>query len=121
MKGIKKLAVMAILAAVFTIGSVAPGFADAVGGRKFDNFSIRPFSNQSFTVCFVGGTFARVFIRGNGATDIDLYIYDEAGRCVAYDTENSDACFVQWVPSYTSCYTVKVINRGARDNNYEIF
>lgn len=111
---------MTMLALVFTISSVAPGFAGAVGGSRYQTYRLYAYRYSNFSVAFRGGEIARVYVSGDGSTDLDLYIYDQYGRCVAYDNDYGDECLVRWVPAYTAVYTIQVVNRGCYANDYEI-
>ncbi|HYP25962.1 MAG TPA: hypothetical protein VE262_04515 [Blastocatellia bacterium] len=120
MKTIKKITGMMILAAVFTLTSVTPGLAGAVGGRQYNTYRLYGNSYNNFGVTFRGGEIARVYVNGDGSTDLDLYIYDQYGRLIVYDNDYSDSCFVKWFPIYTGTFTIQVVNRGGYCNIYRI-
>ena len=63
---------------------------------------------------------AMVTVHGDGDTDLDLYVYDENGNCVASDTSLGDQCVVTWTPRWTGSFTIRVVNRGFLPNNYTI-
>jgi hypothetical protein len=58
------------------------------------------------------GHLAEVVVIGDGDTDLDLYVYDRAGRLVGYDDDPTDRCYVRFHPSTTGSYTIKVVNRS---------
>lgn len=120
MKTIKKIIAMTILAVVFTLSSVIPSFAGAVGGSRYNNYRLYANCYNTFGVAFHGGEIARVFVSGNGSTNLDLYVYDQYGRLIVYDNNYGDDCFVEWFPIYTTTYTIKIVNRGFYHNDYEI-
>ena len=115
-KGIAK--VITVLALV---GSVSlPVFAGAVGGARSGRYSVEARGNDSFTMNFYGGQLASVIVRGDGDTDLDVYVYDAAGNLIAKDDDYSDTCLVQWQPYWTGMFRIKVVNRGTVYNNYSI-
>lgn len=67
---------------------------------------------------FRGGETARVAIVGDGATDLDIYVYDMQGRLVARGTGPSDIEVVTWVPNQTQTYRIVIVNLGSTWNRY---
>lgn len=110
---------LAVLAAILTMTTIS-GFADAVGGPKQATFRLDANSYTTFNARFVGGRAARIALKGDGDTDLDLFIYDQNGRLVAQDNDNSDLCLVEWVPLWTGNFTIKVVNQGGVYNDFVI-
>lgn len=81
---------------------------------------VKAHSTDVYNVRFYGGETAVVVVSGDGDTDLDLYIYNSNGRLVASDTDYTDDCVCSWVPSYTSTYTIKIVNRGPVYNQYRM-
>jgi len=102
-----------LLAVMMAMASVIPSFADAVGGPKEDVKRIEARSYRDFTVSFIGGREARVALKGDGDTDLDLYVYDENGNLIASDEDNTDLCVARWQPRWTGAFRIRVVNRGA--------
>lgn len=100
--------------------SVAAARAGAVGGPKGSVTTVAPHGSDIYEVGFRAGEPAVVVVRGDGDTDLDLYIYDENGNLVASDTDDTDDCMVRWVPRWTGRFVIKVVNRGSVDNRYQI-
>ena len=71
-----------------------------------------------YQVVFVGERTAEVAVRGDGDTDLDLYVYDENGNQIVKDDDSTDRCFVRFTPRWTGKFTVRVVNRGSVYNNY---
>jgi hypothetical protein len=61
-----------------------------------------------------------VTVRGDGDTDLDLYIVNENGVRVAYDDDLSDHCVAVWMPPRTGRYFIRVVNLGDVYNRYRI-
>jgi hypothetical protein len=110
---------MAMVTVILTVTSI-PALADAYGGPKQGIYRLRANSFKTFTVSFVGGRAAVVMLKGDGDTDLDLYIYDENDNLVARDTDNSDYCIAEWLPRWTGEFTIKVVNHGRVYNDFAI-
>ena len=53
---------------------------------------------------------------GDGNTDVDIEVYDAAGRLVTKDDGFSDLGLVRWRPASTQEFTIRVKNLGSEDN-----
>lgn len=71
-------------------------------------------------VSFNGGEYAEVYAEGSGASNLDLYIYDENGNLICSDTDYSDIAYCGWTPKWTGGFTIKVINQGGASNRYAL-
>ena len=112
-----------ILGAVALAGGLAFGqmaTAGAVGGPKYRGTSVNAYDTDSYTISFHGGQTARVLLKGDGDTDVDLYIYDQNGHLVASDADGSDTCAVEFHPLWTGPFVIRVVNRGGVYNRYTI-
>jgi hypothetical protein len=110
-----------ILAAVAVVAVV--GGAVEAGARRGPQFDVkRAPANGSvtYTVDFVGGEPARINLRGDGDTDLDLYVYDENGNLVGSDVGPTDRATVAWSPRWTGPFTIRVVNLGNVYNEYRI-
>ena len=116
----KKFATMLILAVALTLKAIAPTYAGAIGGNRYGEYNIRPFSTHTFQIAFRGGEYARVIVEGDGSTDLDLYIYDQWGNPVDSDVDYTDYCVTQWYVRVAAVYTVKIVNREGYTNSYAI-
>jgi hypothetical protein len=102
--------------------AAAPAEAGHHGGPK-SSYSQLVYGNSSvrYNTTFVGGYLAEVTVIGCGNTNLDLYVYDEFGNLIAYDTFAGDVCYVSWVPRWTGHFTIVVTNRGAYANWFDIY
>jgi len=89
-----------------------------VGGARLYRRNAPAYTTVIYRISFRGGRIARVLVRGDHDTDLDLYVYDKYGHLVASTTGPFDTCFVQWVPTWTGPFTVHVRNRGGVYNRY---
>lgn len=92
----------------------------AVGGPKSGSAVVYGNCTDTYTIYFKSGIPAEVGVSGNGATDLDLYVYDESGNLIVADDDYSDDCYVCWTPRWTGKFIVKVVNRGYYNNYYSI-
>lgn len=92
----------------------------AVGGPKLANGVVYGNCYVTYDVQFYGGQLAEVALSGNGATDLDLYVYDENGNLIISDTDYTDNCYVRFSPRWTGWFRLKIVNRGAYANYYTI-
>jgi hypothetical protein len=74
---------------------------------------------DQYRVTFRGGEAARVFVSGDGDSDLDLYVYDDNGNMVCRDVDSSDDMICAWTPRWTGNFTIRVRNLGMA-NQYVI-
>ena len=75
---------------------------------------------EYYTVNFIEGQLAEIVVRGDGDTDLDLYVFDSNDHLVAQDADYTDRCYVSWVPVWTGRFTIKIVNRGPVPNHYRL-
>lgn len=110
-----------LVAGVMTVAPLAHTAEAAVYGGPtcmVDNLFGNHYSN--YTVNFIGGQLAEVLVSGEGWADLDVYVYDQWGNLVAYDTDYSDQCYTSFVPQFTGEFTIQVVNRGNYSNPFTI-
>jgi hypothetical protein len=90
----------------------------AAGGPKIARTQVLPRDTDSFNVTFNGGELARVTVRGDGDTDLDLYIYDENGNLIAKDDDTLDVCLVSFTPRWSGSFRIVIRNLGTVYNEY---
>ncbi len=73
-----------------------------------------------YTVDFARGTFARVVVRGDGSSDLDLLVLAPDGTRVAIDADSTDFCIGQFWAPRTGTYTIVVQNAGDRANLFTL-
>jgi hypothetical protein len=75
-------------------------------------------TRREHVVEFRGGEPAVVYVSGDGDSDLDLFIYDEAGQLVASATGPRDECVVRWQPERQGRFRIEVRNLGSASNWY---
>ena len=61
-------------------------------------------------------TDAEFAVIGDGNTDVDIEVFDAAGKLVTKDNGYTDLGLVRWRPASTQEYTIRVKNLGSEDN-----
>ena len=82
------------------------------------DFRLNASSYQIHTV-FLNRGYANILLKGDGDTDLDLYVYDDTGLIA----KSECTCDYEKIPItiYRSGYfTIKVLNRGNVYNNYSL-
>jgi hypothetical protein len=100
------------------VPALAPAQSTAPGASQIE--VVRPFATDEYRIVVPAGQFTRLTVRGQSCTDLDLYVYDENGRLIVSDTDCTSLCIVSWTPRWTGPFFIRVVNRGARSNIYEI-
>lgn len=91
----------------------------AVDGPGTLRTVVRSRAVDNFRVTFRGGEPIRVYARGDGDSDLDLFVYDENGSRVCADTDPGDEMLCAFTPSWTGPFTIRVRNLGVA-NEYVI-
>jgi len=92
-----------------------------VGGPRSGTDIVYGRNSISYQLGFVAGQRAEVIVSGNGASDLDLYVYDSNGNLIAYDEGYTDDAFASWVPAWTGSFTIVVKNCGNVANRFVIY
>lgn len=95
-----------------------------VSGPKVHSRAIGPRIRVRYygrTTTYRGGRRATVSLAGNGATNLDLYVYDENGNLICKSTRGWDRESCAWSPRWTGPFKIYVVNRGYRTNFYKIW
>lgn len=111
----------ALLSAIADIEKTNQATRGRVGGPGESYNLIRGNSTDYFEISFIEGELAELAVRGDGDTDLDLFIYDSNGNLIKFDDDYTDRCYVCWVPRWTGRYTVKVVNLGPVSNYYRLW
>lgn len=80
---------------VYNIGSLAKGAGDTYP-----------------PITFRGGEYAEVYVEAKDATNLNLTVYDAAGRLVCSDTDISHIAYCGWTPAEAGDFTLKIENKG---------
>lgn len=89
-----------------------------VGGPGKIVEQVKAKSNDIYYIKFWGGQLAEILVSGDGDTDLDLYVFDENGNLIAKDDDNTDDCYVRFIPKWTGSFKVVVKNLGNVYNRY---
>lgn len=106
-----------LMATVLILTTSVPSSAQNIYWRQD---LVRGNSTNVYHWTFVGHEWEVLFVSGDGSGDLDLYVYDENGKLVAKDDDNSDDCLVRFMPRWTGSFTIKVVNRDRYANKYTI-
>jgi hypothetical protein len=93
----------------------------AVGGPKWAVDVIPNGGTHTYDISFRAGEYSEVAISGNGASDLDLYIYDGYGNLVIGDEGYSDQSTLWFVASRTGVFRIVIKNWGPRANRYGLY
>ncbi|MFQ5845697.1 MAG: hypothetical protein ACE5JG_11995 [Planctomycetota bacterium] len=115
-----RIPVLATLLGVMALAA-GPAAADALPRYQTARHVVSGYGSHRFTVTFPGGRAARVYVRGDRSSDLDLYVYDENGNLIGKDLGFTDSCVVRWTPRWTGPFVVVVKNRGRRANLYRVW
>lgn len=89
----------------------------SVTGAGSWNVRLSARTKRTIRESFYGGELAEVTVRGDGDTDVDLYIYDEAGREICRSAGLTDRESCRWTPARTAQFQIVVGNFGNVYNN----
>ena len=94
------------------------GIRGSVRGARQLYGRVAPAAKREHMVEFKAGEPAVVYVSGEGDSDLDVFIYDAAGRVVTSATGPRDECVVRWIPDRQGMFRVEVRNIGAASNWY---
>lgn len=118
----KRLFTGVLLAAVFTLGMVFPVPASAAGAALHPRYTVAAHKRNSHDLSFREHHPIRLRARGNGGTDLNLYVYDHHDNLVAHDDDDAaDNCMCVFTPEEGETYRIVVENKGHRSNSYELY
>jgi hypothetical protein len=100
-----------------SLGASTRGVA---GGPKNGIETVGALGSLSYTLPFIAGQLAQVYVSGDGSTDLDVLVYDQNGVLITFDDDWGDECLVRWVPKWTGPFTIVVKNLGRVWNRYYI-
>lgn len=110
------------LQAVVAMATDSSASRGRVGGSVDGHVDrVRAEATDVYKIDFRGGRDAEVYVRGDGDTDLDLFITDENGNDICSDTETDDRPYCSWSPRWTGEFTVRIENLGDVYNEYELY
>jgi len=99
-----------------TPGLARENWAILVGASRYDNLDEKYWlKGPQNDVELVGE-----FLQSNDGSDLNLYVYDDAGRLVCSDTDVSSISYCGWRPSEGGGFTIKVENKGQGNAGYSL-
>ena len=90
--------------------------AGRVPGPGKDLKIVQARSTVTYHETFRANELAVVSIVGNGATDLDIYVYDENGNFITAATGLTDVETVTFTPAWTGVFRIEVRNLGSTWN-----
>ena len=111
---------LATIITVLSLAAAGSASAGAVNGPQATTTRVEAHDSDVFNVRFFGGQLARVSIRGDGDTDLDLIIKDRYGNevCRADGLRDVETC--RFEPENTGTYHIEVRNLGNVWNRYRL-
>ena len=109
-----------LLAAVVGMAAMNEGYAGPVLGPGTSVKIGEARGSVVYYEPFRGGELGIVSLVGDGSTDLDVFVYDEAGRLVAQGIGLTDIEVVRFVPARTSRFRIEVRNLGTTWNRFTL-
>jgi len=113
-------AILPFLTAPTELNSPASVATPAVAPIQTRSVRVDALSTVSFKLELPGGEYSRVIVRGDGDTDLDVFLFDEGGNLIDSDTDDTDFCIVGVTPRWSGEFTVVVQNLGRVYNRFQI-
>ncbi|NJM84650.1 MAG: hypothetical protein HC844_21445 [Tabrizicola sp.] len=82
--------------------------------------ALRPQEADTWTIALYGQSQSEVAVIGEGATNLDLTVADEAGQPVCADLSASDIALCAFAPARNGYFTVTVRNAGTLPGRYTL-
>ncbi len=79
------------------------------------SFSLAEGTKDVFHIRFQGGKKVELWVHSSGSSDVDLYVFDEAGRELRFDDGDSSDCYLWFLSPKTQTYRVEVRNMSRVD------
>jgi hypothetical protein len=107
-----------VVAVLAVLAGAALAEAGRVPGPGRDVATVQAFGKVTYYDTFRGGDLAVIYLDGDGATDLDIYVYDENNNLVAWGTGPSDIETVSFRPRWTGRFRIEIRNLGSTWNRY---
>ncbi len=107
-----------LVAAGTLLTALSPATAGEQDRRCFRPKTLRPGASETFAAPFAAGEQVSVRARGDG--NVDLYVYNEAGRMVGQDMGPSGEAVLNFTPRRTGIFTFKVTNADRRSVEFRL-
>jgi len=90
----------------------------AAGGPKEGRDIAYGQGTVTYRVAFRANEWAEIYVSGNGASILDIFVYDENGNLVENSDVNTYDAYVSWIPKWTGSYSIVVKNWGNAANRF---
>jgi hypothetical protein len=117
------LLIAAFASAVHESGAAVPTPATPPSHVAAPGHSRLPIAARATRVhhlAFRRGALAQVTVRGSGASDLDVHVFDQDGHHVAQDSGFTDFCTLSWIARDGRAYRIEVRNVGAAGSEYTL-
>ncbi len=81
-------------------------------GRSYVNDRVEAYSTNVYTIYLERGEWVEIWGRGDGDTDLDLFVYQPGGRQIAADEAYDDSMSVGFEAPRSGTYRIQVKNLG---------
>src|SRR6478752_4165711 len=99
-----------LVAAVVGMAALNAVYAGPVLGPGTSVKTVEARGSVVYVESFRGGEVGVVSLVGDGSTDLDVFVYDDAGRLVAQGIGLTDIEVVTFVPAQTARFRIEVRN-----------
>jgi len=90
----------------------------AAGGPKEGRDVASGQGTVTYRIAFRANEWAEIYVSGNGASILDIFVYDENGNLIESSDVNTYDAYVSWIPKWTGSYSVVVKNWGNAANRF---
>ncbi|MDF1502434.1 hypothetical protein [Roseisolibacter sp. H3M3-2] len=99
--------------------------ADLAAGRcagpTSETARVNAYASATWRFCFSGAGQARIRVDGDNDTDLDCFVYDENGREIARDDDETDYCVLNWSNGGRQMVRLRIENLGDVYNRYQLW
>ncbi len=106
--------------AVIAMTALTAGAGVAHAGQQTYTSSVDSNSSQTWTFDLRGSEPVRIVLRGDGDTDLDLFVRDTNNFSIAKAEGTTDREAVRFTPAYDGQFKVTVKNLGGVYNEYRL-
>jgi hypothetical protein len=106
-----------------TVINLGPGdnrskltYTGALKVPTLEPLTLKEKESVTYQITFAPNKPAAICVDSEKDGDVDLFVYDEAGKKVVQDERISKDCFVTFAAEGTGLYRVEVVNLGPGDN-----
>ncbi len=96
-----------------------PAFAGPVHGEIVRQATVLGGDTDRYRVLLAAGEATYVLVSGDGSSDLDCRILDNAGNVLVVEEDETDQCIIALVPVCQGVFIIEVSNLGA-DNTYNL-